>query len=132
MIDTGIRAKNLKLLRTMRGISQDELSAAIYTARTTYASYENGTKVPSLPCIDAIASFYDIGLESLVNHDLSTGLLSRIYFEDENKQLAELVNEYESLSIASKNIVAERLDVLLERESVFYGETSTYSDASAQ
>ena len=88
--------------------------------------------MPSLPCIDAIASFYDIGLESLVNHDLSTGLLSRIYFEDENKQLAELVNEYESLSIASKNIVAERLDVLLERESVFYGETSTYSDASAR
>ena len=132
MIDTRILAKNLKLLRTMRGISQDELSAAIYTARTTYASDENGTKVPSLPCIDAIASFYDIGLESLVNHDLSTGLLSRIYFEDENKQLAELVNEYESLSIASKNIVAERLDVLLERESVFYGETSTYSDASAQ
>lgn len=75
--------------------------------------------MPSLPCIDAIASFYDIGLESLVNHDLSTGLLSRIYFEDENKQLAELVNEYESLSIASKNIVAERLDVLLEREFVF-------------
>ena len=58
--------------------------------------------------------------------------LIHIYFEDENKQLAELVNEYESLSIASKNIVAERLDVLLERESVFYGETSTYSDASAQ
>ena len=62
MIDTRILAKNLKLLRTMRGISQDELSAAIYTARTTYASYENGTKVPSLPCIDAIASFYSIQL----------------------------------------------------------------------
>jgi hypothetical protein len=36
--------------------------------------------------------------------------------------LAELLNDYESLSVASKNVIMERLDVLLEREAVFYQE----------
>ena len=99
-----VLCKNLKLLRTVHGMNQDELAAKIYITRSTYSAYETGSKVPDIQTLDALAAIYNIGFESLVNHDLSKGLLSRIYF------------------VASKNVIMERLDVLLEREAVFYQE----------
>ena len=121
-IDLELLSRNIKLLRTIHGISQEELSDDICITRSTYSAYETGAKIPDLQTIDALAAIYDIGFESLVNHDLSRGLLNRIYLSSSDRQLAALLNNYESLSVASKNVVTERLDILLERESVFYNE----------
>ena len=115
-------SKNLKLLRTMNNISQDDLAAEIHLARSTYSTYETGVKVPDLQTIDALSAIYNIGFDSLVNNDLSEGLMHKIYFEKENKELAEVMNDYQSLSIASKKIIMERIDVILEREAIFYSE----------
>ena len=57
-----------------------------------------------------------------MNRDLSKGLLNRIYFDSENAGLARILNDYQSLSVASKNLVMERIDTLLEREEVFFTE----------
>lgn len=123
-INLKILSKNLKLLRTIHGISQEELAADICITRSTYSTYETGVKIPDLQTIDALSSIYNIGFESLINHDLSKGLLNRVYFSDNDDQLATLLNDYESLSVAAKNVIIERLDILLERESVFYNEYS--------
>ncbi len=123
IMDLEMISRNLKLLRTIHGISQETLAATICITRSTYSAYETGAKIPDLQTLDALSAIYDIGFESLVNHDLSKGILNRIYFGSE-PQLAEILNSYESLSIAAKNIVKERLDILLERESIFYDEYS--------
>ena len=117
-----ILSRNLKLLRTINNISQEDLAEEIHLSRSTYSTYETGTKVPDLQTIDALAGFYNVGFDSLAGYDLSGGLLYRIYFEQEDPELVELLNSYENLSISSKNIVMERLDTLLEREKVFYNE----------
>lgn len=121
-MDLQLLRNNLRLLRNIHGLSQEELSADICITRSTYSAYETGAKIPDLQTLDALAAIYDIGFESLISIDLSKGLLNRIYFDEDDRMLAELINDYESLSIASKNIVIERLDILLERESVFYDE----------
>lgn len=126
-IDLELLSRNIKLLRTIHGISQEELSDDICITRSTYSAYETGAKIPDLQTIDALAAIYDIGFESLINHDLSRGLLNRIYLSSSDRQLAALLNNYESLSVASKNVVTERLDILLERESVFYNEYTRVS-----
>lgn len=126
-INLELLSRNIKLLRTIHGISQEELSDDICITRSTYSAYETGAKIPDLQTIDALAAIYDIGFESLVNHDLSRGLLNRIYLSSSDRQLAALLNNYESLSVASKNVVTERLDILLERESVFYNEYTRVS-----
>lgn len=115
-----IISKNLKLLRTVRGISQETLAADVCITRSTYSDYETGVKIPDLQTLDALSALYGIGFESLVNYDLSAGLLNRIYFNDGDKDLAKLLNNYESLSIASKNMITERLNILLHREAVIY------------
>lgn len=125
-INLDFLCKNLKLLRNNRGFSQEELAYRLYIARTTYSAYETGAKIPDLQTLDALSSIYGVGFESMVRYDLSAGIMNRIYFEDRNGSLAKIVSNYESLSMAAKNIVEERLDILLEREAVFYGQYTFY------
>lgn len=116
--------KNIKLLRTVRGISQEELSDAIHLARTTYSAYEKGTKPIDLQTLDALSAIYNISLESLVNYDLSEGLFHRIYLMQENESLADLLNDYQGLSVASKALIVQQLDLLLKREEALYPDFS--------
>ena len=123
-IDLEVLSRNMKHLRMHRGWSQEDLSEDIHLARSTYSTYETGVKVPDLQTIDALAAKYDIGFEGLVSYDLTDGLVSRIYFEQNDEDLVGLLNDYQSLSIASKSLIVENLKVLLEMESVFF---HTYS-----
>ncbi|HIU26567.1 MAG TPA: helix-turn-helix transcriptional regulator [Candidatus Copromorpha excrementigallinarum] len=115
-------SSNIKLLRSLKSISQDEMASTIHLARSTYSTYETGAKVPDLQTIDALSALYGINFEDLVNRDLSRGILNRIYFDRENTALADILNDYQSLSTASKNLVMERIDTLLEREEIFFSE----------
>lgn len=125
-------SRNIKYLRTRKGWSQEGLSAEIHLARSTYSTYETGMKIPDLQTIDALAAIYDIGFEGLVSYDLTDSLLSRIYFDQKDEELLTLLNEYQDLSIASKNIVVENLRILLERESVFYQAYSKKNELSEE
>jgi len=123
-ISQEILQKNIKLLRHSKGISQEKVAAAMHLARTTYCAYEKGAKQIDMQSIDALSRLYGVSFDSLVNYDLSEGLLNRIYFSEENKELAELLNTYQSLSISSKYLISQRLDVLLGREEALYGDTA--------
>lgn len=112
--------KNLRLLRQAKGISQERLANAIHLTRTTYCSYEKGHKPIDMQTIDALASLYDISFDSLVNCDLSEGLFNRIYFLEENKDVAEMLNAYQYLSLPSKLLLAQRLDMLRDKEYALY------------
>ena len=74
-------SSNMKLLRKTSGMSQEQISEKLNIIRSTYAYYESGSKVPDLQTIDSLASLYDIELDVLINHDLSKGIVNRIYFD---------------------------------------------------
>lgn len=117
-----ILQKNIKLLRCAKGASQEKVAGVMHLARTTYCAYENGTMQMDMQTIDALARLYDISFDSLVNYDLSEGLLNRIYFSDDNKEIAEFLNTYQSLSISSKYLIAQRMSFLMEREGALYND----------
>lgn len=113
---------NLKLLRTSRELSQENVATSIKLARSTYSTYESGAKSIDMQTIDSLAAFYNVSFDSLANHDLSKGIFNKIYFDDSKKSLIPLLNSYQSLSVISRNLINERLNVLLEREGIFYEE----------
>lgn len=115
-------SRNMKYLRLSRRLSQETLSADINLTRTTYVAFENGKKAPDLQTLDALAGFYGLSFDSLVNYDLTQGLMNRIYFAKENKELAELLNDYQALSVSSKYLLVQRMDVLLDTESSLYSD----------
>lgn len=119
-LDTKIIGQNLKLLRIARGVSQEELAGSINLTRSTYSSYEAGTKLPDMQTLDALCELYDISFDSLVNHDLTQGVLNRIYFNKDNREIAHLLNAFQELSIPSKFLIAQRLDILVQSEYALY------------
>lgn len=112
--------KNMKLLRTSIGISQEELAGIIHLTRTTYCAYETGVKPPDLQTLDALAALYNISFDSLINYDLSEGLLHRVCFTSDNEEMKDLLNAYQGLSVSSKFLISQKLDVLLEKEDCLY------------
>ena len=114
--------KNLKYLRNRLGISQETLSAGINLTRSTYVSYEKGTRTPDLQTLDALARLYEVSFDSLVNYDLTDGILNRIYFSSDDRELAELLNDYQALSVSSKYLLTQRLGILLDKEAALYAD----------
>jgi len=83
-------------------------------ARSTYSAYETGAKIPDLYSLKVMASFYDISPDILLFCDLSESPFDCIYSASADDELAQLIKNYQSLSITDKNIVSERLDILME------------------
>lgn len=115
-------SKNMKLLRVMHGLSQEALAEKINISRSTYTAYERCLKAPNLQVLDSLAALYDIGFDTLVFRDLSRGIFYRIYLCDDDKSVKKLLSEYESLTLASRNLIMEKILTLLEREEIFYSE----------
>lgn len=114
--------KNLKYLRNTLGISQETLAAEINLARTTYTAFEKGKKAPDIQTLDALSNLYDVSFDSLVNYDLTEGMMNRIYFVDENRELAQMLNSYQALSVSSKYLILQRVNILLDKEASLYSD----------
>lgn len=59
--------RRLASLREKSGMSQQEVSKRLGIARTTYASYEQGTREPDINMLIKISSLHDVSLEWLIN-----------------------------------------------------------------
>ena len=59
--------ENLQFLRRAH-YSQEEVAERIGVSRQAVAKWESGETIPDLPNTQALAAFYDITLDELVNH----------------------------------------------------------------
>ena len=52
--------EKLKELRKEMGLSQEKVAKALNLSRTTYASYEQGTREPNIEMIIKLCKFFNI------------------------------------------------------------------------
>lgn len=64
-------ARNIKLLRLGRGLTQEQLADALVIPSTRYANYEQGTRAIPIDTLSAVSSYFHIALDALVKSDLS-------------------------------------------------------------
>lgn len=112
----------MKILRLSYGLTQTELCGKLFITRSTYCCYENGSKTPDLNTVDRLAKFYNVSFEALISKDFSDSTTRVIYIGYATEHLKEVLKKYESLSSVSKKLIMERLNILLERELIFYQE----------
>ena len=62
-------AENLAALRRIKGLSQEELAAAIGVSRQTLSKYETGESLPDIERSRAIAEYFGVSLDDLVSFD---------------------------------------------------------------
>ena len=62
-------SRNLKLLRSSLGMTQDKLASFLGISRSTYSSYENGRREPSMNVLGKIADLAGCDLATLYEKD---------------------------------------------------------------
>ncbi len=58
--------ENLKTARKERGFTQEQVAKEINVSRVNIAYYENGTKVPSVAVLTAIADVLECSIDGLL------------------------------------------------------------------
>ena len=66
-----IFSENIKVLRKVKGLSQETLSGSVGVKRTTLSNYENGLTSPSLEALGDMADAFHIDIDTLLRCDLS-------------------------------------------------------------
>lgn len=65
-------ATNLKLLRTRKGISQEEMSGLLEVTRSSLSGYENGSAEPNYSTLVRISNFLGVSIDKLLKMELSS------------------------------------------------------------
>ncbi len=61
--------KKLQLLRKQKGLTQEELAAAVFVSRTAISKWESGRGYPNIDSLKAIAKFYSVTVDELLSGD---------------------------------------------------------------
>ena len=61
--------EKLQCLRKQKGLTQEELAAALYVSRTAISKWESGRGYPNIDSLKAIAKFFDITVDQLLSGD---------------------------------------------------------------
>lgn len=62
-------AANLRYLRNIRRMTQEEVAERIGVSRQAVAKWENGDSLPDILNCEALADLYEVSLNDLVRHD---------------------------------------------------------------
>lgn len=67
-------ADNLILLRTLRGMTQEQIAEVIGISRQSYAKWEQGETMPDIEKCDRLADFYGISIDALIHQNNRVGV----------------------------------------------------------
>lgn len=63
-------SKKLSDLRKSKGLSQEELAEALYVTRQAISKWENGSCIPDIVNIKAIADYFKVSVDVLLDDDV--------------------------------------------------------------
>ena len=63
-------SKKLSDLRKSKGLSQEELAEALYVTRQAISKWENGSGIPDIVNIKAIADYFKVSVDVLLDDDV--------------------------------------------------------------
>lgn len=61
--------EKLQELRKQRGLTQEELAAALFVSRTAISKWESGRGYPSIDSLRAISRFFSVSIDNLLSTD---------------------------------------------------------------
>lgn len=66
-------ADNLILLRSIKGMTQEQIAEVIGISRQSYAKWEQGETIPDIEKCDRLAAFYGITMDALLHQNDQVG-----------------------------------------------------------
>jgi len=68
--------KNLRILRKLKDITQDEMARAVNTSRSCISNYESGKRQPDAETIRTIADYFDVSIDYLMGRSTVSEFLN--------------------------------------------------------
>lgn len=102
--------KNLKKLRTEKGMSQKQLADVISFSQQSINKYENHDIEPDIATLIKIADFFDTSVDYLIGHSDVRRKIEAVQFNDLNTDESKLISEYRKLSSKKK----QSLHIIME------------------
>ncbi len=103
-----------KQLRLAKGMTQEQLAAALNTTRSRLSMYELGQREPDLEALEAIADFFNVDIDYLMGRTNKTTIVPESYYLDQDaRDLAEFLHKnpkYKVLFDASRKVKPEDID----------------------
>lgn len=96
-------SKNIKHLRSLKGLTQEQFAKKLNVSRSRISSYEENRAMPSIEFLMELSDFFDISIDLLAKNDLtkttdlnflkigSKRLLFPITVDNENEDLIEII-----------------------------------------
>lgn len=97
--------KNLRKLRTSRGISQQQLADVIGTTQQSINKYENHSVEPDIRALIKLADYFDTSVDYLIGHALPLANQSPMEELDLCKDEFLLVRDFRKLSKDEKESI---------------------------
>ena len=96
-------SNNIKHIRTLKGLTQEQFAEALNVSRSRISSYEENRAIPPIEFLIQLSEFFKISIDILVKNDLSSAtdanfleigknrLLFPITVDNENEDLIEII-----------------------------------------
>lgn len=105
---------NLAVLRQNAKISQSALCSKVSIARSTYAQYEQGGRLPDVSTLYALCKFYHVNMNTVLNGDVQAVLQEYFLYQEYTREETKLLALYNSLSDFSKGRLFEHAEELAQ------------------
>ncbi len=112
-------AKNIKLLRSISGLTQEQISELLHMSRSCYCNMEAGKKVPDFESIYVLSRFYNISLDYILAFDIAEQMLSLLQMDRQETEALHFIESYLKLSHGAKEQIRTRVGQLAEEEKQF-------------
>lgn len=109
-------SKNLRLLRIIKGYSQQQAAELIHISRSCYCSIESGERTPDILVLYDISQLFDIRLDYLVSFDITEQFFKFLSHDNDGITAESFIEKYMQLSCDSQKLVREKVDSFIEKE----------------
>lgn len=113
--------EKLKLLRSMKGITQESLAEKLHVSRSAIAKWENNNGIPEISNLKLISRIFDVSLDDILNDEtcISTSEVEKREVKMENIQLG-YTGWYCSIDLVGWNDGAHKVLILGEDEDFLF------------
>jgi len=110
-------SNNLRLLRRINNLSQEETAHALNMSRSCYASLERSSKTADISVLSDISLFYDIKFEYIIDFDIADQILPMLRKGSHDTDIISFITRYSLLSGDSKKQIREIVNSLSSNEA---------------
>lgn len=119
---------NMKLLRDLRNLTQQELADELGIKRSNIGAYEEGRATPKYDAIQRIAEFFDVTIDQLIKEDLSQYSSDELKNKHEQRKIDLEGRKLRVLPITVDNEGRENIELVPQTAAAGY--LNGYADPS--